>query len=133
MSMRVHHIGYAVKDINKSLAMFEKLGFHLVGDVTHDTSRKVDICFLVDFNNENKVELIAPYEEGSDADGPLKKWGGPAPYHICYEVDSIEQCIADLGRGCVVIKKPAVAPAIDNKRVAFLYHKDMGLFEIVEK
>ena len=132
-NMEIHHIGYAVRDINKSLDSFTKMGFHLIGDITHDTIRKVDICFIEDVNNKAMIELIAPYETGSDVDGALKKWGGPAPYHMCYEVDNIEEFLASSGKSLIVIKKPEIAPAINNKRVAFLYHKDMGLFEIVEK
>ena len=131
--MKIHHIGYAVKNIDKSLSIFERLGFHKITGIVRDSIRKVDIVFIADENNMNTVELIAPYEKGSDVDGPLNMWGGPAPYHVCYEVDNIEECINEFGKSCLVIKKPEIAPAIDNRRVAFLYHKDLGLFEVVER
>ena len=131
--MKVHHIGYAVQNLEQSLSTFENMGFHRISEITHDEIRKVDIVFIADVDNKNVIELIAPYEKGSDVDGALDKWGGPNPYHICYEVESIENCLKELGRSCVVIKKPEVAPAINNRRVAFLYHRNLGLFEIVEK
>lgn len=132
VKVKVHHIGYAVKNIDKSFQMFEKMGFHKIGNETHDMIRKVDICFIADEGEKTIIELIAPFEKGSDVDGALEKWGGPNPYHICYEVDNIEDSIQELER-CIVVKKPEVAPAINNRRVAFLYNNNLGLFELVEK
>lgn len=131
--MKIHHIGYAVQKLEQSLSTFESIGFHRISEITHDEIRKVDIVFVADADNKNVIELIAPYQKGSDVDGALDKWGGPNPYHICYEVESIEDSIKELGKSCVVIKKPEFAPAINNRRVAFLYHRNLGLFEIVEK
>ena len=130
--MKVHHIGYAVKNIDKAYKEFEKIGFNKINDVVRDTIRKVDILFICNENN-SVIELISPYEVGSDVDGVLKKWGGSSPYHLCFLVSDIDEYIKNLDRTNVVIRKPEIAPAINNKRVAFLYNKDFGLFEVVEE
>ena len=44
--MKVHHVGYLVKKLDKAAEEFEKLGFVRQGDMTNDTYRKVDILFL---------------------------------------------------------------------------------------
>ena len=35
--------------------------------------------------------------------------------------------------GYVVINEPLEAPAIDNRKVAFMYHMNVGLIELVEE
>ena len=110
--MKVHHIGYAVQNIDKALSSFERMGFYKVTDTVRDQIRKVDICFISDQDNKNMIELIAPFEKGSDVDGVLEKWGGPNPYHICYEVESIDSFMADYGKKCFVIKKPEEAETV---------------------
>ena len=35
--MRIHHIGYLVKKLEKAAEEFEKLGYVWLGDVTEDT------------------------------------------------------------------------------------------------
>ena len=128
--MRVHHVGYAVKDIEKSMAAFERLGYEC-GKVVEDDIRQVKIVFLQ--NGSERVELVAPNGDADPVAGVLKK-NGAMPYHICYEVDDLEDAIADLKaqRGWMLTKAPEVAPAIGGKRVAFMYQKDVGILELVE-
>jgi methylmalonyl-CoA/ethylmalonyl-CoA epimerase len=44
-NLKVHHIGYLVKKLDKAKATFEALGYKS-GDITHDETRGIDICFL---------------------------------------------------------------------------------------
>ena len=46
MKLRIHHIGYAVSSIEKSIQKFEVLGYEAIGEVVDDVSRKVRIVFL---------------------------------------------------------------------------------------
>ena len=128
--MRVHHVGYAVSDIDESIAAFKLLGYE-TSQLVEDDGRKVKIVFL--HNGSECVELVAPNGDGNPVEGQLKKTGS-APYHICYEVDDLEAAIAELqkNRGWFLTKPPEAAPAIDGRRVAFMYQKDVGTFELVE-
>lgn len=128
--MKVHHVGYAVRNIDKSVASFEKLGFSVVSRETDDEARNVKIVFMR--NGDYLIELVQPLGEQSDVGAVIKKQGC-APYHICYEADNLESAIKELGPKFMVVKKPAAAPAIDGRRVAFLYSVDTGILEIVEK
>ena len=78
------------------------------------------------------IELLEPVEATSPVTKILRN-NGVTPYHICYETDDLEQAIADLkARRFLVVVKPVEAVAIENRKVCFLYHKDVGLIELVE-
>ena len=129
--MKVHHIGYLVKNINKSIASFEKIGFLLISDITHDEIRKVDICFLK--NGNYVIELVSPYSPESVTYNLLSRYKN-APYHICYETNDLDKEVSNLvNSGFIVIQEKEVAPAIDNKNVVFLFNTSIGIIELVEK
>ena len=127
--MKIHHIGYAVKNMEKAITSFKKLGF-TIGECIDDESRNVRITFI---NNEGyDLELVAPLCQGSPIDSILAK-NGEGPYHICYITHSMYKTIKDLKtKGFMLIQKPAPALAIYGQRVAFLFSISVGLIEIVE-
>jgi methylmalonyl-CoA/ethylmalonyl-CoA epimerase len=129
--MQVDHIGYVVKNIEKALMEFEKLGYEKCSTFFDDEIRKVRILFVK--KNEYLLELIEPKDETSDAYAYLKKMQN-GPYHICYKVDNIDESIKKLvEEGYMIVKEKCAAIAFDNKNVCFLYKRSMGLIELVEK
>ena len=127
--MRIDHIGYAVKNIDKAKKSMETIGYTFEPTV-EDKDRDIFIAFgeLDDY----RVELVAPMVEGSPVDMYLSKIG-PTPYHICYRSSDIEADIAKLQKNRFKVSIP-LAPAIafGNKRVVFMYSLSVGLIEIVE-
>lgn len=131
MKLKVHHIGYAVPLIEQALPEFETLGWAVCSGVTEDESRKVRIQFIR--LGEEVVELVAPLTEDSPIRKTLQKGSG-TPYHICYEVDSLEAAEAELkAKRFMVFKKPAPAPAIGMRKVEWFYSRNGGILELVEK
>lgn len=129
--MNIHHLGYAVRDIGKAIPAFEALGFSVSSGVTDDTVRSVRIVFMQ--NGTERIELIAPLTTPSPVDAILAKIGA-MPYHICYEVDSINAAAADLAKkGFKPVTRESAAPAIDGRPVVFLFHVAMGIIELVER
>ncbi|WP_310550698.1 VOC family protein [Paenibacillus glufosinatiresistens] len=129
--MLVHHVGYLVKNLAHALEEFKNLGYTQTSVTTYDPHRDIDICFLE--NNKHVVELVEPKSETSVVYKMLKKLG-ISPYHICYVTSCIEDTTRQLiEEGYVMTAQPEIAPAIDNKRVAFFYHKHVGLIEILEE
>lgn len=127
--MKVHHIGYAVKNLEQSISTFEVLGYTTV-EITEDTGRHIRIAFLQ--NGSECVELVAPDGDGTPVDGVLKSVG-PTPYHICYEVPDLQAALTELQQyRWIVTKQPEPAPAIGGAPVAFLYHRRVGMIELVE-
>ncbi|URZ15986.1 VOC family protein [Clostridium felsineum] len=128
--MKVHHIGYAVKCIDKALEKFKQLGYTEETEVVKDDIREVYIKFII--NDGYRIELIAPSGENSPINKTIKK--GSTPYHICYEVDDIYTSIEEMSKiGYTLFKEVQIAPAIDNRKVAFLFSRDIGLVELLEK
>ncbi|MCM1466764.1 MAG: VOC family protein [Alistipes sp.] len=128
--MKIHHIGYLVKDMREALKEFSQLGF-TAGTVVRDELRGSDICFIR--NGEYYVELISPYCENSTVSGLIKKYKN-SPYHICYISSHFEKDIEEfVSKGYVQIGEPQEAPAIDGRRVVFLMNGNIGMIEIVEE
>lgn len=128
--MKIHHVGYLVKDINKAIDAFEKLGIEKYGDVFFDEDRKSHICFM---GNQHEVELIAPGKE-SDIYPLLKKYCN-MPYHICYDVQNLDESIVEFtSKGFLLFKDKMRACAIsDEAQVAFLIHAKIGIIELVQE
>ena len=128
--MRIDHIGYAVKNIDKAKKSMEALGY-VFEETVEDTDRNIFIAFGE--MDGYRVELVAPKGEGSPVDMHLSKIG-PTPYHICYKSEDIEAEIEKLKASRFKVTIP-LAPAIafGGKRVVFLYALSVGLIEIVEE
>ena len=128
--MKIHHIGYLVKKIEKSIKIFEELGFTLTKDIVLDEYRQADICFLE--KDGYVVELVSPVSKDSVV-AQLMKDLGNTPYHICYETENIEEEVNSLQeQHYVVCSEINSAPAIDNKKVCFMINPHIGMIELLE-
>ncbi len=129
-NMRIHHIGYLVKNIERSTEEFLSLGYTIINDKCRDDYRKVDITFMA--KDGYMIELISPYSEESVVAGLMKRFKN-SPYHICYETDDLPACTQALrDAGYVPLDEPTPAPAIDNRKVVFYTNPNLGMIEIVE-
>lgn len=128
--MRVDHIGYAVRDIDKARKTMEVLGYSFKS-VIEDKDRNIFIAFGE--LDGYCIELVSPLGDGTPVDSILTK-NGPMPYHICYRSSDIESDIAMLSESKFRVVIPlAPAVAFGGKRVVFLYSLSIGLVEIVEE
>lgn len=125
------HIGVAVPEIEGTAAVYKAAGYTQTEPV-YDPIQNVHVCFLSK-EGMPKVELLAPHDSSSPVQQTLDKMGVTS-YHTCYEVENIEDAVAELRKmRYIVVRKPEPAIAFDNRRVCFLYNKQVGLIEIVEK
>lgn len=131
--MRLHHIGYAVSDMEASEPSFVALGFSRRGGVVDDDARHVRILFMESPSGE-LVELVAPLDGSAPVEAALDAHRGAAhPYHLCYEVASLEDEVSRLcGLGFARISDLSEAPALGGRRVCFLMSRVAGLIELVE-
>ena len=98
----------------------------------YDPEHDVEV-WVLSHPTSPKIELLAPHDESSPINNILKK-SGATPYHICYEVENIEEAISELKKERFMpVSKPKVSNTFDNHRVCFLIKKDIGLIEIIEK
>ncbi len=128
--MKIHHIGYAVRDIQKGIGLFEVLGFEKSGDTLKDLNRKVSLQLMK--NNDLIVELVAPTGKESPLYSFIER-GGSAPYHFCFETDDIEKEIVRLRKQkYTLIESIKPAKLFGLSKVAFLFNPHIGLIEIIE-
>ena len=128
--MKIHHIGYTVRDIKKASDTFSELGFRVSSEECFDEFRKVRILFME--NGETTIELVAPASPDSPVTQLLKR-EGPTPYHICYETQDVDSVILDLKKkGFIQLQKNVeIAPAIPGGKVIFLTSLSTGLIELL--
>jgi methylmalonyl-CoA/ethylmalonyl-CoA epimerase len=132
--VRIDHIGYLVKDIDKAIAEFEQLGYVRRGEVCYDEVRRADMAFIE--NSGYVVEVVAPRDEASVVWNLLKR-NGSGPYHICYETDDIKEAESLItkmskGEGFLRIQSEQEAPALGGRKVSFYVGRNIGMIELVE-
>ena len=117
---KIEHIGIAVKDLNASNDLFEKL----FGAPAYKSEEVASEGVMTSFfkNGPNKIELLA----ATNAESPIAKFlekKGEGIHHIAFDVDDIVAEIERLkGEGFVVLNETPKKGA-DNKIVAFLHPK----------
>lgn len=129
--MKIDHIGYAVKRIERAITAFQKLGYEFE-PVIDDTDRNVKLAFGV--KDGYRIELVAPLDKKSES--PVDQYLSNAVgtlYHICYESEDLEKEVEELkSQGYKIVIEPQPAIAFDGKRVVFMMNIGFGLMEIVE-
>lgn len=118
--LKVEHIGIAVKDLTKSIPLFEKL----LGTPCYKTesvdSENVNTAFFR--QGEAKIELL----ESSHAHGVIAKYidkKGEGMHHIAFEVEDILAEMARLKTEGFVLLNELPKEGADNKLVCFLHPK----------
>lgn len=128
--MKIHHIGYLVENMEEAMNTFFAFGGGIAQVPVFDHERLVDIAFVK--IGDVLIELVSPREESEDVGKSIRRLK-TLPYHLCFECSGIEKTIAGLvEKGCLLIKEPQKAIALDNREVAFLYSSSIGLFELLD-
>lgn len=118
---RLHHIGIAVRSIaavNSEIQIF------------HDPIQRVRVAFFE--MHDLLVELIEPAGDDSPVQRSLNQ--GVKLLHTCFEVDRLESSM-DVAReaGYHPIRHPAPAVAFGGRRIVWVFHRELGLVELLER
>ena len=89
--MKLDHIGYITDQIEDTRNGFLRLGY-TPDSIVDFEAHKCKVCFLRK-EKETTVELVEPYEDNKSLRKLLKN--GVTPYHVCYEVENIEDTIKE--------------------------------------
>ena len=132
MIKKVEHIGIAVKDINPSITLFEKL----LGVKSYKTEKVLSEGVNTAFFgiSDQKIELLSSINQGSAIEKFLET-KNEGVHHIALLVDSLEFEINRLeGLGFQFISKTPKEGA-DNKKIVFLHPKSTNgvLVELCEE
>jgi methylmalonyl-CoA/ethylmalonyl-CoA epimerase len=118
--LKIEHIGLAVKDLSKSVKVFEKLFNSPCYKTEEVASEKVFTSFFK--IGDTKVELLeASSEESAIARFLHKK--GEGIHHIAFEVADIEAEMIRLKKEGFEIINEKPKKGADNKLVCFLHPK----------
>ncbi|MEO5331374.1 MAG: VOC family protein [Magnetococcus sp. YQC-5] len=118
---RLHHIGMAVKSIIAIAPNAERFV---------DPLQKVNVAFIS--VGDVVWELVEPLDDTS----PVKNYisSKHSLYHLCLEVPDLEEAVSIAKKQkFYVIRKPKPAVAFQGRRIVWLFHPVLGLFEILEK
>ena len=117
---KIEHIGIAVKSLETSNLLFEKLFGVPAYKQEEVASEGVKTSFFM--NGPNKIELL----EATNADSPIAKFidkKGEGIHHIAFDVaDIISEMERLKGEGFILLNEVPKKGA-DNKLVAFLHPK----------
>ena len=131
MLNRIHHLGYAVEDLEAaSLFYKENFGAHPGEPEAVEEQGIVAAMFRV---GESRIELVQP----TSPDSPVGKFlarRGEGFHHVAYQVDDLEAVLAHLQKSGVelVDEKPRIGAG--GTRMAFVHPRDTFgvLTELVE-
>jgi len=131
--LKIHHIGVAVSDLDDAASVYRENGY-ICGEKIFDPEQNVNLIFA-EKPDELVVELVQPAGENSPVTEILKKNGGePEVYHVCYAVSDIEKALADFRKEkWLPLGKPVSARAFGGAKIVFLFSREAGLVELLEK
>ncbi|SEA81831.1 methylmalonyl-CoA epimerase [Flavobacterium gillisiae] len=117
---KIEHIGIAVKDLEVSNLLFEKLFGAPAYKFEEVESEGVTTSFFQ--NGPNKIELLA----ATNPESPIAKFlekKGEGIHHIAFDVENIEEEIIRLKKEGFVVLNEIPKKGADNKLVVFLHPK----------
>jgi methylmalonyl-CoA/ethylmalonyl-CoA epimerase len=114
------HAGIAVRSISNAVKGVEKI---------EDPIQMVNVAFI--YVNNFRIELIEPISEKSPITKTLDK--GQSLYHLCFRVPDIKKALETSRKhGFHSIARPVPAKAFNDNKVAWVFSKVYGLFELIE-
>ncbi len=133
--MKLNHIGIAVADLETGRGFWEgALGMRAGGEEVV-AGEGVKVAFLDGGYGPEGVHL--ELLEGLGPDSPISRFvakRGPGIHHLCFEVEDLDQALAQAeARGYRRIKDPV--QGAHHRRVVFLHPKETGgvLLELAER
>ena len=117
---KAEHIGIAVKNLDQSIPLFEKLFNSECYKTELVENEQVTTAFFK--KGETKIELL----ESTSAEGVIARFiekKGEGLHHIAFEVENIEMEMERLKNDGFVLLSEKPKPGADNKLVCFLHPK----------
>lgn len=123
MTKKINHIGIAVKNLENAIPFYrDQLGMQFEG-TEEVAEQRVRVAFLK--IGESRIELLEP----TTTDSPVAKFlekNGEGIHHLAYEVEDIEQVLADFREKGVRLIDEQPRVGAHNSRIAFLHPKSSG-------
>jgi methylmalonyl-CoA epimerase len=122
MIKKINHIGIAVKDLDKAIEFYRKLGLEVSGTEVVE-SQKVKIAFIT--VGETRLELLAATSE----DSPIARFiakKGEGIQHLAFDVDDVRSQIEQAEDNDIEVIDKEPRPGAHDSLIAFLHPKSTG-------
>ena len=117
----LHHVGLAVSSIHD---------IHPDCELIKEESQRVYAAFIR--VGGIRLELLEPFDENSPIARSLRE--RTKLLHLCFEVDDIEASMnCCKTAGFHALRAPTHTPMYENRKVAWVFSKPYGLFELLER
>jgi methylmalonyl-CoA/ethylmalonyl-CoA epimerase len=130
-SAELHHVAYVVKDLAASMAVWQtQFGASVELSPTLVTAHGVRVTFLR--LGEARIELVQPENEDSVVRETSQMRGRPD--HLCFLCDDLESLLRRVREsGGLIVRPPVPSEAFGGRRMCFIFMRDLGLVEWVER
>lgn len=118
--MKLEHLGIAVKSLNDSVPVFEKIFNKKATDIEEVSEQKVRVCKIKLENCD--IEILEP----TDPESPIAKFiekRGEGIQHVSFEVSDIKQSLSELKDGGVRLINEEPRTGAEGMLIAFLHPK----------
>ncbi|MEP6682503.1 MAG: methylmalonyl-CoA epimerase [Parafilimonas sp.] len=128
----IDHIGIAIKNIENSVPMFEKLLNTICYKKEFVAGENVTTAFFK--KGETKIELLQDEKDDGIINRFIEK-KGEGIHHIAFEVENIQNEIARLKQEGYIFISEIPKKGADNKMICFLHPKSTNgiLIELCEQ
>ena len=114
----VHHLGFAVRDLEEAIATYERLFGGALEHRDHLADQGVDAASVL--VGSSRIELLSP----TGADTPVGRFlarRGPGMHHVAYEVDDVGTTLAGLAEEGAQLIDEAPRRGLFGLEVAFVH------------
>ena len=130
---QIDHIGIAVRNLNQSLEIYEKLfrakatHFEVIAELS------LRIAFIP--IGEVMIELLEPIASGKGRLSEFLETHGEGLHHIAYKVDNLAQILAEMKKNGVKLRDEKPRVGAHSSRIAFISPEETNnvLTELVER
>jgi len=116
---KLNHIGIAVKDLNKAMKLYKKMGFKILS-TEEVPEQKVRVAFIE--LGESRLELLEPTAPDSPIARFLEKRGSGI-HHMALEVDDIDTKLNELEQAGIRLIDKEARKGSHGLSIAFVHPK----------
>lgn len=131
--MKIEHVGIAVKNLEKSLALWTEMFNLETRRIEEIKERGVKLAHL-EVEGGPSIELVTP----CGADSPLEKFlkdNGEGIHHFCFEVEKIEDALERLKKKGIQFVQEEPQKGAEGSLIAFIHPRNFNgvLIELKQK
>ena len=128
-TLKFDHLGIAVKNIDRDLAVYTALGFRPVTDLTECEAAGVKYIYLI-ADGGPMIELIADLKPGGPMSGNIA--AGRKLFQMAYKTDDLERDVGRLTKEFGAIQLGPVCESPTHEKGCSLMLKNRTVVELVQ-